>query len=249
MQTQTAGQGKTREPKAFDLVAMIFVATLLISNIAAQKLFAFGSLVFTAGIIVFPITYIFGDILTEVYGYSRTRKVIWTGFICNAFMALVLWVAIKLPPAPGWPLQEEFAKVLGRVPRIVLASILGYWVGEFTNSYIMAKMKLLTKGRWLPARTISSTFVGQLTDSCTFVFCAFLFVFNISLILKTILFGWLFKVTYEIIITPITVLVINWLKRYEGIDHYDTETNFNPFAVFRLKAAKSRTVNLTKEVM
>src|SRR5437870_4755629 len=132
-----------KEPKLFDLVAMLFVATLLTSNIAAQKLFAFGPFTFTAGIIVFPITYIFGDCLTEVYGYSRTRKVIWTGFMANIFMALVLWIAIKLPPAQGWPLQKEFAAVLGLMPRIVLASIVGFWIAEFANSYVMPELNII----------------------------------------------------------------------------------------------------------
>ena len=218
------------EPKAFDIIAMIFVATLLISNIAAQKLFAFGSVTFTAGVIVFPITYIFGDVLTEVYGYARTRRVIWTGFVCNILLAGVLWIAIKLPPAEGWPLQEQFATVLGLVPRIVLASILGYWVGEFVNSYVMAKMKVVTQGKWLWSRTIGSTIVGQLLDSCVFVLAAFAFVFPTQLIVKTIVYGWIFKVVYEAMATPLTYIVVGFLKRYEGIDHYDTDTNFSPFA-------------------
>lgn len=219
----------TKEPKLFSVVAMIFVATLLISNIAAQKLFAFGSLTFTAGIILFPVTYIFGDCLTEVYGYSRTRKVIWTGFACNLLMALVLWIAIKLPPAKGWPLQKEFSAVLGLVPRIVLASIVGFWIGEFANSYVMARMKIMTRGKWLAARTIASTLVGQFLDTLVFVIIAFLFVFDFDLLSKTIFYGWLFKVTYEILATPLTYIVVNYLKKVEGFDHYDTRTNFNPF--------------------
>jgi len=225
------------ESKAFAIIAMLFVSTLLISNIAAQKLFAFGSFTFTTGIILFPVTYIFGDCLTEVYGYSRTRKVIWTGFLCNILMAAVLWIAVKLPPAHGWPLQEEFATVLGLVPRIVLASILGYWAGEFINSFIMAKMKILTKGKWLPSRTIASTVVGQFADTFVFVLVAFAFVFNSTLLVRTIFYGWLFKVTYEILATPITYATVNFLKKLEGVDHYDTDTNFNPFAVLRRKPA------------
>ena len=219
------------EPKLFSIVAMVFVATLLISNIAAQKLFAFSSLTFTAGIILFPVTYIFGDCLTEVYGYSRTRKVIWTGFACNILMALVLWIAIKLPPAEGWPLQEEFSSILGLVPRIVLASIVGFWVGEFANSYVMAKMKIRTKGKWLAARTISSTIVGQFLDTVVFVLIAFLFVFDFGLLSKTIVYGWIFKVTYEVMATPLTCIVVSYLKRVEGFDYYDTDTDFNPFTL------------------
>jgi len=222
---------RAREPRLFDVIAMTFVASLLISNVAAQKLFAFGSATFTAGVIVFPITYIFGDVLTEVYGYERTRRVIWTGFACNIFLALVLWIAIALPPAKGWPLQEQFSRVLGLVPRIVAASITGYWIGEFSNSYIMARMKLATKGRWLPARTICSTIVGELLDSVAFVLIAFLFVFPAGLLAQTIFYGWAFKVLYEVIATPLTVLVVRWLKQYEGVDVYDTNTNFSPFAV------------------
>ena len=222
-------QASKAEPRLFAVVGMIFVATLLISNIAAQKLFAFGTATFTAGIILFPVTYIFGDVLTEVYGYSRTKKVIWTGFLCNILMALVLWLSVKLPPAEGWPLQEQYATVLSLVPRIVLASILGYWVGEFANSYVMAKMKVWTKGKMLWSRTISSTFIGQFLDTLTFVLVAFAFVFESSLLTKTILYGWLFKVAYEILATPLTYAAVGFLKRYEGIDHYDKKTNFNPF--------------------
>lgn len=220
-----------KEPRLFSVVAMIFVATLLISNIAAQKLFAFGSLTFTAGIILFPVTYIFGDCLTEVYGYSRTRKVIWTGFFCNVLMAVILWIAIKLPPAQGWPFQNEFSQVLGLLPRIVVASVLAYWIGEFANSYVMAKMKIWTKGKWLFLRTIGSTLVGQALDTITFVLVAFMTVFETSLIIVTIINGWLFKVIYEVVATPLTYAAVNFLKKHEGIDVYDTKTNFNPFAV------------------
>lgn len=229
---------KEREPKLFVVVGMVFVAALLISNIAAQKLFAFGALTFTAGIIVFPITYIFGDVLTEVYGYSRTRKVIWTGFGCNIFMVIILWIAVKLPPAEGWPLQEQFAQVLGLIPRIVLASIIGYWAGEFVNSFVMAKMKVLTKGRWLWSRTIASTFAGQFVDTVLFVLIAFIGVFNINLLGATIWWGWLFKVVYEALATPLTYLIVGLLKQYEGIDHYDIGTDFNPFTLRDVKGQR-----------
>lgn len=223
-------QAIQKELRFFPVIAMVFVSTLLISNIVAQKLFAFGTLTFTAGIILFPVTYIFGDCLTEVYGYSRTRKVIWTGFACNILLAFVLWIAVKLPPAEGWPLQKEFAMVLGLVPRTVCASIIGFWLGEFANSYVMAKMKLLTKGKWLPVRTIASTLVGQFLDTMAFVLIAFLFIFDTNLLLQTIFYGWLFKVTYEVIATPLTCIAVNYLKEVEGIDHYDRGTNFNPFS-------------------
>ena len=230
--------GDSKETKLFSIIAMVFVATLLISNIAAQKLFVFGPVIFTAGVIVFPITYIFGDVLTEVYGYNRTKRVIWTGFFCNILLAGVLWIAIILPPAQGWPLQKEFEQVLGLVPRIVFASILGYWAGEFTNSYIMAKVKILTKGKWLPLRTITSTIGGQFIDTAIFVLVAFLFVFEPSLLLATVLYGWAFKVIYEVLATPATVAIVRYLKKHEGFDHFDTDTNFNPFAI-RGKTSKA----------
>jgi uncharacterized integral membrane protein (TIGR00697 family) len=135
--------------KYFEILAMLFVAVLLISNIAAQKLFAFGPFTFTCGILLFPVSYIFGDVLTEVYSYARSRIVIWTGLACNVLMVLVLSISVALPPAPGWPFQEQFAATLGMVPRIVIASMLGYWAGEFSNSFTLAKMKIATSGRWL----------------------------------------------------------------------------------------------------
>jgi uncharacterized integral membrane protein (TIGR00697 family) len=215
--------------KYFEILSMLFVAVLLISNIAAQKLFAFGPLTFTCGILLFPLSYIFGDCLTEVYGYSRSRIVIWTGLACNLLMILILSISVLLPPAPGWPFQEQFAATLGMVPRIVAASMLGYWAGEFSNSFTLAKMKLFTNGRWLWTRTIGSTIVGEGVDTIVFVLVAFGGVLPSDVIIKTMISGYLFKVTYEIIATPITYAVVGFLKRKEGIDVYDRYTNFNPF--------------------
>src|ERR1035437_5273556 len=152
-------------PKHFDIVVVIFVTTLLVSNLAATKLFQCGPAVFSAGILVFPISYIFGDVLTEVYGFNRTRRIIYMGLVANLIMSLVLYVAIKLPPAQGWTLQKEFAAIHSLVPRIVVASVLAYLAGEFTNSIIMSRLKLATEGKYLWVRIVSSTAAGQLVDT------------------------------------------------------------------------------------
>src|SRR3989338_6312072 len=157
----------------FSIISTLFVATIIISNTVATKLFSLGPLIFTGGVLIFPITYIFGDILTEVYGYARSRKIIWTGFIALIFMSLVYWIVGLLPPAPTWPNQEAYVAILGLVPRIVFASIIGYWTGSFANSFVLAKMKLLTKGKHLWTRTIGSTVVGEGVDSILFVSIAF----------------------------------------------------------------------------
>lgn len=208
-------------PKYLDIVAVVFVTTLLVSNLAAQKLFSLGPATFTAGILVFPISYIFGDVLTEVYGFRRARRVIYAGLFANIFMALTLWVAIKLPPAPGWNLQREFAAVHSLVPRIVLASILAYVAGEITNSIVLSRLKVKTKGKHLWLRTISSTVAGQLVDTTLFVLIGFAGVFESKLLAAAILSGWIFKVLYEATATPLTYLVVGKLKRLEGIEHFD----------------------------
>lgn len=229
MEENTKTTSTTFQFRYFTFIGGLFVATLLISNIAAQKLFAFGPFTFTAGIIVFPISYIFGDILTEVYGYARSRQIIWTGLIANVFLAGTLWIAIELPPADGWPFQEQFATTLGLVPRIVVASIIGYWAGEFSNSYALAKIKVWMQGKQLWVRTIGSTVVGQGVDTILFTTIAFAGIFPTSLLITTILSGYIFKVLYEALITPVTYAVVGYLKRVEGIDVYDRDTNFNPF--------------------
>ena len=217
--------------KYYDIVAVVFVAVLLISNIAAQKLFAFGPFTFTAAILLFPVAYIFGDILTEVYGYARARRVIWMGFAANILMVFTISIAVWLPPADGWPLQEQFASVMSLVPRVVFASILGYWAGEFTNSFVLAKMKLLTEGKHLWARTIGSTIAGQGVDTIIFALVAFWGIIPASTLLAAIVSGYIFKVVYEAIATPLTYFIVNYLKRKEGIDVYDRGTNFTPFTM------------------
>jgi len=211
------------------LIGGLFVATLLISNTTAQKPWQLGQFVFPGGSIVFPISYIFGDILTEVYGYARSREIIWTGFIANGLMALTYWIVIKLPPAQFWPNQGAFALTLGQGPRIVLASFVAYLIGEFANSFVLAKMKIRTQGRHLWARTIGSTIVGQGLDTFTFAVVGFIGVWPVKYVLLTGTSLYAFKVLYEIVATPVTYVIITFLKKREGIDHYDINTNFSPF--------------------
>jgi len=208
-------------PKHLHIVAIAFVSTLLISNITAQKLFQFGPATFTAGILVFPISYIFGDVLTEVYGFNRARRIIYAGFAANIFLSFVLWIAIQLPPAPGWPLQKEFETIFSLIPRIVFASMIGYLAGELTNSFVMSRLKVVTSGRYLWLRTISSTIAGQFVDTFLFAFVAFGGIFPSSLLIVSSIWGWAFKVIYEAAATPITYYIVGKLKRLEGVEHFD----------------------------
>lgn len=215
--------------KYFSIVSSLFVTTLLLSNTIASKLLSIGPFVFTSGILIFPISYIFGDILTEVYGYARSRKIIWTGFVALIFMSLIYWITGLLPPAPTWPHQEAYQAILGVVPRIVLASIIAYWAGEFSNSYTLAKLKVITKGKYLWIRTIGSTIVGEGVDTALFVIIGFWGTLPNAVLPLVILSGYLFKVLYEVIATPLTYKIVAFLKKKEGCDHFDYRTNFNPF--------------------
>jgi len=228
-------------PQAFryyDLVMAAFVAILLLSNlIGASKpsyipLPGGESWIFGAGVLFFPISYIIGDVLTEVYGYARARRVIWTGFGALLFMAFMAWVVVSLPPADGWPHQGAYEAVFGNSWRIVLASMTAFWVGEFANSYVLAKMKVWTSGRFLWMRTIGSTVVGQGLDSLIFYPLAFwgLAGWPPETLAQVVLSQWLIKTAWEALLTPVTYLVVGTLKRREGIDLYDTETDFSPFA-------------------
>ena len=216
--------------KYYSIISTLFVATLMISNVVATKLFSLGPLILTGGILIFPITYIFGDILTEVYGYSRSRRIIWTGFFSLIFMAFIFWIVGLLPSAPTWQNQDAYLLILGLVPRIVLASIIGYWAGEFANSFVLAKMKLLTKGKHLWARTISSTIAGEGVDTALFVLIGFYGAVSGTILLVAILSSYIFKVAYEVAATPITYKIVGFLKKAEGIDHYDYNTKFSPFS-------------------
>ncbi len=217
--------------KNLDTITALFVAILLISNVASTKILNFYWFTFDGGTLLFPLSYIFGDILTEVYGYHRSRKVIWLGFICALLMSAVFIVVGKLPPAQGWLNQDAYDKILGLTPRIVMASLIAYLAGEFSNSYVLAKMKILTKGKWLWTRTISSTVVGELVDSILFIVIAFAAILPFSLILTLIISNYLFKTGVEIVFTPLTYKVVSWLKRDEQKNYFDYTTDFNPFKI------------------
>jgi uncharacterized integral membrane protein (TIGR00697 family) len=215
--------------KYYDIIACLFVAVLLISNIVSVKVSHFGKFSFDSGTILFPIAYIFGDILTEVYGYAKSRRIIWTGFFCLAVMALVMYIVQILPPDPSWPLQNEYSLILGFVPRIVFASIVAYLIGEFLNSFILAKMKVATLGKNLWMRTIGSTIVGEAADTLVFTAIAFYGVLPMPVILNIMGTIYVAKVLYEILATPLTYKIVNFLKKAEGVDYYDKDTNFSPF--------------------
>jgi uncharacterized integral membrane protein (TIGR00697 family) len=217
------------EFRYLSLIGGLFVATLLISNTTAGKPWELGQFVFPGGSILFPLSYVFGDVLTEVYGYARSRQIIWTGFLANVLMAFIYLVVIALPPAKFWRNQEAFELTLGQVPRIVLASFVAYLIGEFANSFVLAKMKLWTRGRHLWTRTIGSTIVGQALDTFTFVTIGFLGIWPAKYVVFTGMSLYAFKVLYEIAATPATYAVVRFLKKREQIDYYDVDTNFSPF--------------------
>ncbi|MBM3707665.1 MAG: queuosine precursor transporter [Actinobacteria bacterium] len=219
----------SRNFRYFDLITGLFVAVLLISNIASTKIVQLWRFTFDGGTILFPLSYIFGDILTEVYGYRKSRKVIWIGFFCALLMSLTLGLIGLIKPAQGWQLQDAYMKILGQTPRIVAASLIAYFAGEFSNSFILAKMKVFTKGRWLWTRTIGSTVVGQGVDTIFFVLIAFSGVYNWNLVFLIIISNYIFKVGLEIILTPLTYKVVGFLKHKERFDFFDYRTNFNPF--------------------
>jgi uncharacterized integral membrane protein (TIGR00697 family) len=220
-----------------DVVTVAFVAVLLISNIASNKLVDLGWFTFDAGTLLFPLSYIFGDVLTEVYGYKRSRRVIWLGFAAAALMALVLWVVTLLPAAPDAGEQTAvFNTALGSTQYIVLGSLLAFWAGEFSNSIVLAKMKVAMKGRWLWMRTIGSTLVGEAIDTILFLTIAFAVggalmgqPMDGSLFWTIVISNYIFKVGVEVLFTPITYAIVGFLKRAEREDYYDVNTDFNPF--------------------
>lgn len=215
----------------FVLVVALFITVLIVSNVIASKITTVGPLSMSAAIVIFPISYIVADVLTEVYGYRHARRVIWLGFLCNLIMVVAILLAIWLPPAPFWDKQDAYATVLGATPRLLIASLVAYLFGEFTNSFVLAKMKIMTQGRWLWSRTIGSTLVGQFVDTAIFTLIAFGGIIPFEALVTVIVMEWLFKTTYEAIATPITYLVVGFLKREEGVDAYDADTNFSPFAI------------------
>jgi uncharacterized integral membrane protein (TIGR00697 family) len=212
----------------FLLVASIFITCLITSNIIAVKLVNIFGLVLPAAILIFPISYIFGDVLTEVYGYRQARQVIWLGFFCNLIAVVAIWLGQILPAASFWDGQGAYERILGYTPRLLVASFLAYLVGEFTNSFVLAKMKIATKGRWLWTRTIGSTLVGQGLDSLVFMTLAFVGTIPLNALAGAIVVQWLSKSAYEAIATPLTYGAVNFLKKKEELDFFDTNTRFNP---------------------
>jgi len=206
----------------------IFITCLITANIAAVKLIGVFGFVLPAGTIIFPMSYIFGDVLTEVYGYRQARRVIWLGFLCNFILVVALWIGQVLPPASFWDGQKAYERILGYTPRLLVASFLAYLVGEFANSFVLAKMKIATKGRWLWTRTIGSTVVGEGLDSFVFMTLAFAGTIPMVALSIAVLTQWLIKSFYEAAVTPLTYIVVNFLKRKEGVDIFDYDTKFNP---------------------
>ncbi|WP_375271731.1 queuosine precursor transporter [Sphingomonas sp.] len=221
----------------YDLVMAAFVAILLLSNVlgagkvAVVTLPVVGAWPFGAGILFFPVSYVIGDVLTEVYGYARARRVIWVGFAATVFMAFMAWVVVALPPAPDWTNQAAYETVFGQVPRIVVASMCAFWAGEFVNAYVLARMKVWSGGRHLWMRTIGSTLVGQGVDSLIFYPLAFLGAagWTGELVVTVLFTQWALKVGWEVLLTPVTYALVGALKRAEGVDVFDRETDFSPF--------------------
>ena len=213
------------------IITGVFITCLIISNIIAVKLVSIFGFIVPAAVIIFPISYIFGDVLTEVYGYKQARRVIWLGFFCNLLAVVAIWIAQILPGAPFWDAQAAYERILGYTPRLLIASFTAYLVGEFANSFVLAKLKIATNGRWLWTRTISSTLIGQGLDSAVFITLAFAGTIPSDALFNAIVTQWLFKSIYEILATPLTYLLVNFLKKREGLDVYDRDTDFNPLTL------------------
>ncbi len=223
--------GARRHFRYFDYMMAAFVAILLLSNlIGASKLATLWGHTFGAGILFFPISYVLGDVLTEVYGYANARRCVWMGFGALVFMAFMSWVVVAMPPADGWTGQAAYESVFGSTWRIVLASVIAFWAGEFVNSFVLAKMKILTGGSKLWTRTIGSTVFGQAVDSALFYPIAFLGVWSNAQVLTVLVTNWGLKVLWEVVLTPVTYAVVGFLKAREGVDVFDNDTDFSPFA-------------------
>lgn len=212
-----------------DLLGMVWVTVLMVSTFSACKLVPFGPFILAGPIIIYSVTYILSDIFTEVYGYKATRRIIWTGMGLLIFANVILYIISTLPPAPGWEDQAAFETIFQTAPLYTAATIASYLCGEFTNSYTMAKMKIMTRGKHLWTRTIGSTAVGMLADSAVYVLIAYAWFYSAKDSLTMIITGWIFCVVYEALMTPVTYKVVGWLKKAEGVDIYDTDTDFNPF--------------------
>ncbi len=228
-QLQTSSENGASYSKYYLIIAVSFVACLITANIIAVKLADIAGFILPAAVIVFPVSYILGDVLTEVYGYQRARLIIWLGFFCNLLAVIAIWIGGLLPPAGFWDGQPAYERILGHTPRLLAASFAAYLVGEFSNAFVLAKMKIASNGRWLWARTIASTLVGQALDSAIFILLAFSGTIPLRGMFAAIITQWLLKSAYEAAATPLTYLVISYLKRKEGIDVYDHAADFNPF--------------------
>jgi uncharacterized integral membrane protein (TIGR00697 family) len=230
----------TRSYKYLDALTTAFVVILLVSNLIAQKIcllgpvsvgkWSIGPFAVSGAILLFPITYIFGDVFTEVYGYAASRRAIWLGFFGTALLYVIGAIVIALPSAPGWRNQQAFTTVFGFIPRILSASLIAFWAGEFANSYTMARLKLVTNGRMLWTRTIGSTVIGQAVDTILVVTLTFGGIYSTGILFNIMVTGYALKVAYEVIATPLTYLVVNWLKRAEQSDAFDRHQSFNPFS-------------------
>ena len=222
-----------------DALTTAFVVVLLVSNLLAQKVVRIGPLATSGAVILFPITYIFGDVFTEVYGYGASRRAIWLGFFGTALLYAVSAIVIALPADPEWHNQAAFVTVFSILPRILVASLIAFWAGEFANSYTLARMKLLTNGRMLWTRTVGSTVVGQAVDTTLVILLTFGGSFSLPTLSKMILTGYGLKVAYEVLATPLTYLVVNALKHAEHVDAFDRHTNFNPFRFATTRGEKA----------
>ncbi|HEY4011572.1 MAG TPA: queuosine precursor transporter [Acidobacteriaceae bacterium] len=218
-----------RQFRYLDVLTTAFVVILLVSNLIAQKIVRIGPLSTSGAVVLFPLTYIFGDIFTEVYGYTASRRAIWLGFFGTALMYGVGALVIAMPADPAFHNQQAFVTVFGILPRLLVASLLAFWAGEFANSYTMARLKLITRGRWLWTRTVGSTVVGQAVDTTLVITLTFVGTYPAATLVKIIVTSYLLKVAYEVLATPLTYLVVNLLKRAEHSDAFDAHTNFNPF--------------------
>jgi queuosine precursor transporter len=225
--------GNSRYSGWFVFVVVVFTTCLITANIIAVKLIRVFGLVLPAAIVIFPLSYVFGDVLTEVYGYRQTRYVIWLGFLCNAIVVLAIWLGQILPAASFWEGQAAYERILGYTPRLLAASVLAYLVGEFANAFVLAKMKIATHGRWLWTRTIGSTLVGQALDSAVFITLAFAGTIPEGMLISSIVTQWLVKSAYEAVVTPFTYWIVAFLKKREGLDVYDRDTRFNPLLLDR----------------
>ena len=215
--------------RLYAVLGIIYVTCLLLSNLIAGKMVILWSMTLPAAVILFPVTYIFGDVFTEVYGFKNTRTIIWTGFACSAFAVAIYMITIILPHPDFWTGQEAFATVLGTTPRVFIASLLGYLFGEFSNSMILSKLKVLTQGKRLWVRTILSTIVGEAFDTIIFISVSFWGMMDSMILLQMMMYQYLFKVCYEVVFTPITYAVVRWIKKKEDLDTFDHDVKYSIF--------------------